>query len=105
MIPDDVCEEYANNTLIKKLTIQTFKEEQANIVLIEGEAEALEFLGNILLTQSRFEKNCSFSIGPNQAGYRFFTENSTHGIFIHRLPCTEKPGKVMAKPNRDREEG
>ncbi len=100
MIPDKVCAEYAEKKGMKKIAIQVFKDEEADMVLIEGEAEALEFLGNVLLAQARFEKDCSFFIGPNTAGYGFFTKNSTHGLYIHRLPCLEKPGLKLAKRNK-----
>jgi hypothetical protein len=107
MNPYDVCASYADKKRMKKLAVQTFTEEQegeeylAEFVLIEGEAEALEFLGNVLIAHARHGEECGFRFGPDVAGNTFFTNNSSHGIYIHRLPC-EKPGNVMAKPTRTR---
>lgn len=87
MRPDDVCEAYGNNKRWKRITIQI----DEDMVLVEGEAEALEFVGNLFLAQAKYEKDCSFFLGPKTAGRAFFTKKSTHGLYIHRLPCLEKP--------------
>ena len=101
MKPDAVCAAYAEKKRRKKLTIQTYKEKKtgADMVLIEGEADALEFLGNVLLAQAKFEKDCGFFFGPRTAGNAFFDrKRSTHGIYIHRLPCLEEENLKLAKP-------
>ncbi len=82
MKPDDVC---ANYTGAKKIHIRV----DDDIVVIEGEAEALEFIGNLFLAQARFERDCGFQICPTGGGNAFFTRESTHGLYIHRLPCDE----------------
>ncbi len=82
MKPDDICREYSAN---KKITIQI----EEDMIIIEGEAEALEFVGHLILAQARFDDDCSFFIGPKTAGRIFFTSQSSHGIYIHRLPCLE----------------
>jgi hypothetical protein len=99
MIPDHVCVEYADKKGLKKLTVQTYKEDEtgADMVLIEGQTDALEFLGNVLLAQAKFGKSCHFFFGPRTAGFRFFTKKSTHGIYIHRLPCDDKSGFKIPK--------
>ena len=99
MIPDTVCAKYAEKKRKKKLTVQTYREEEtgADMVLIEAEAEALEFLANVLRAQARFKKDCPFDFGPKSSGNVFFTKISTHGICMHRLPCVEKPGFKFAK--------
>lgn len=71
------------------------------MVLIEGEREALEFLGNLLLAQARYEKDCSFFIGPKSVGKVFFSRQSTFGFYIHRLPCLERRGLRMAVEPRE----
>jgi hypothetical protein len=81
--PDGVCEKYAEDQIIK-LTCRTTNNK---MILIEGSREALEFLGNLLIAQANFEKDCNFSIEPEGAGNTFFTEKSNVGLFIHRLPC------------------
>jgi hypothetical protein len=92
MIPDKICAKYAGENKVptkKKLTVKIIPEDENGpaIVLIEGEQEALEFLGRLLLSQARFKLDCGFQIGPKSAGNALFKRNSTHGIYIHRLPC------------------
>lgn len=82
--PDWACGAYSGN---KKITIKLIDD----MVLVEGEAEAIEFLGKLLLAQANEEKDCSLFLGPRSAGRSFFTKKSTHGFYIHRLPCREKP--------------
>jgi hypothetical protein len=104
MTPYTVCAKYAGENRVptnKKVTVQILKAdkgEMEDMVLIEGEATALEFLGKILIAQSQYKRDCSFFFGPHTAGNAFFTKISTHGIYIHRLPCLEKPGLKLAKP-------
>jgi hypothetical protein len=98
MTPDNTCAKYADTKGMKKVTFQVANWDGKDYVLIEGEAESLEFIGRVLIAQARSKKGCAFSIGPRTAGYKFFTKNSTHGLYIHRLPCMEEPGRKMAKP-------
>jgi hypothetical protein len=98
MIPDNLCAKYADTKGMKKVTVQVHHENEADMVLIEGEAEALEFIGKLIITQAKCKKDCSFFIGPDTAGKIFFTKNSTHGFYIHRLPCLEAPGLKLAEP-------
>lgn len=106
MKPDNVCAKYAGEGKVpqnRRLTVQMLKSRYGNetdLVLIEGEAEALEFLGKVLIAQSKYEKDCAFYFGPNTAGNAFFTNNSTLGFYIHRLPCQEEPGLKLARPVR-----
>jgi hypothetical protein len=103
MLPDDVCAEYAERQDKNRLTIQTYTDGEtgADMVLIEGEAGALEFLGNVLIAQAQFERDCTFFFGPKTSGFGFFTEDSTHGIYVHRLPCVDEAGFKMAKSKKD----
>ncbi len=104
MRPDTVCGKYADDgrlTAKKKLSVQLLVNKRGkptDLVLIEGEAGALEFLGKLLIAQAHYKKDCGFSIGPNSAGCAFFKKNSTLGFYIHRLPCLEETGLKMAKP-------
>jgi hypothetical protein len=66
-----------------KLTVRLLDDED---VLIEGASDALEFLGNLLLAQAN-DEICGRHIGPHTAGSRFFSDDSTKGIYIHRVPC------------------
>jgi hypothetical protein len=97
MTPYDVCTVYAEMKDKKKLVIQTYQEKGIDMVLIEGEDKALEFLGKILLAHSKYKEGCGFEIGPKSAGNVFFNKKkSTHGLYIHRLPCLEEPGKKLS---------
>ena len=84
MTPDEVCVSYADHNV--KVTCRLMDD----LVLLEGDREALEFLGNLLLAQANDERSCKKSIGPNGAGNVFFTEGSDLGIYIHRLPCEDE---------------
>jgi hypothetical protein len=81
MTPDEVCASYANREV--KITSRAMDDS----VLFEGDREALEFLGNLILAQANDERSCKKSIEPNGAGGVFFTDTSNLGIYIHRLPC------------------
>jgi hypothetical protein len=101
MIPYTICAKYAGEGKVptkKRLTIQTFKDNSGlDYILIEGESQALEFLGKVIIAQAKFKRHCDFDMGPKSAGCAFFKKNSTHGIYVHRLPCLNKPGFKMAK--------
>jgi hypothetical protein len=100
MKPDNVCGRYANQKPLKKLSVLTYHTEEPHedMVLIEGDAEALEFLGNILKGLAHTKTYCDFHFGPKQGGNIFFDKtHSTHGIYIHRLPCVDDPDFSMAK--------
>jgi hypothetical protein len=85
--PDEICEQYANTENMKKLNVTLIDNDT---VLIEGEAKALEFVGHLLLAQAKYKQDCGFQIGPKDAGSIFFNKKkSTHGFYIHRLPCLE----------------
>jgi hypothetical protein len=81
MMTDEVCASYANRGT--KITCQTMDDS----ILIEGNREALEFLGNLLLAQAQDLDCCHKSIAPNGPGSALFTKQSNIGIYIHRLPC------------------
>ncbi len=92
--PDSLCEKYANRNV--KVSCKMLDD---NTILLEGEREALEFLGNLLLAQARFELDCGFQIGPHGAGCALFTEESNMGIYIHRLPCIDGEVKGIGRAN------
>ena len=82
MTPDEVCASYADRKV--KITSRTLDDD---LVLLEGDREALEFLGNLFLAQANDERCCHNSLQPDGAGSAFFTDASNLGIYIHRLPC------------------
>jgi hypothetical protein len=77
--PDKVCSEFAELGL--KISVRDLDE----LVLIEGEPAALEFLGRLLIAQAHFTKDSGFQIGPTIAGQALFTDDSTRGFYIHVL--------------------
>jgi hypothetical protein len=64
--------------------------------LVEGNAAALEFLGQFILAHSRADKDdCNNGLHPRGAGNAWFTKESTLGFYLHKLPCAE--GHVLGK--------
>lgn len=61
-----------------------------NMVFIEGDAESLEFLGNLILAKSIEEYEFGCQIGPRVAGKIFFNRDSTHNLYIYRIPPQEE---------------
>lgn len=86
MSADEICENYARRKA--KVTVRILDDEN-DMILIEGDASALEFLGNLFLAQAS-ASDCGFQIAPNSAGKALFNPNSTLGIYIHRVPCMHK---------------
>ena len=84
MTPDEVCVRYADRNV--KITCRAMDDS----VLLEGDRDALEFLGHLLLAQANDERSCHKSIEPNGAGSILFTDASNLGIYVHRLPCDHK---------------
>ena len=85
MKTDDICDYYADKDT--KLTVRLLDEET---VLLEGTSEALTFLGKLLL--AHVEDNADGTqLGPNGPGQMLFSDQSTLGIYIHRLPCDQEP--------------
>jgi hypothetical protein len=83
--PDAVCKEYAKKRVRIKSSIT-----KGEYVLIEGNAQALEFVGKLFLAQAKFKSDCGFQMSPNGAGGGLFKKGSKIGLYIHRLPCLNK---------------
>ena len=66
-----------------------------NYILIEGDRVALKFLANLILAQVDSDYGCTLDLHPGGAGSNHFSEASTIGILIHRLPCDLHPGNVV----------
>ena len=84
MNPDKVLLRYLRHR--PKITIRVEKD----FVLIEGKNTALEMLGKVLIAQSKYDKDCGSQMSPKGAASKYFSKESTHGIYIHRLPCLNK---------------
>lgn len=85
--PDAVCVAFFEKAQGRsKLTIRQLEtDEQGTMtMLIEGNQEALEFLGNLLLAQAQCAADCGFQLTSSTF---FNSENQV--IYIHRLPCQD----------------
>ena len=90
---NDVVRLYSRKRKPPKLTIMKLNRDT---VLIEGDATALEFLGQFVLAHSRADKDdCHNGLHPRGAGNAWFTKESTLGFYLHKLPCDE--GTVLGK--------
>ncbi|HEX3074569.1 MAG TPA: hypothetical protein VHP30_13240 [Ignavibacteriales bacterium] len=81
----DVFKKYSRRKV--KLNIRTLDDDY---ILLEGSESSLKFLGELLIAQAEFKKDCGYQMAPNGAGSRWFDEKSERGIYIHRLPCLDK---------------
>ena len=96
MRPDDICATYAEKKGMKKLIVKLT--EDKDMVYIEGAPEALEFLGNLLISQANYKEDCSFFLSPKNPGGVFFNKRkSTLGIYIQRWPCDVEKHKHLVK--------
>ena len=89
--PDDVLDEFPEGRIV--LTTRTIPPLSAGdvpMIEIEGDAEALRFLGRLILAQADFPLDCGYGISPRGAGRIVFSANAELGIYIHRLPCMDQ---------------
>jgi len=103
MITDEVCVKYSNKFRRKKkkdklyVYVKNGRNYKDNMVFIEGDAESLEFLGNLLLAKSIEEDEYGSQIGPRVVGSIFFNRDSTHNLYIYRIPPQEEESDVKIK--------
>lgn len=57
-------------------------------VLLEGDAEALRFLGELLIAHAGQKADCGLQLHPGGPGSLHFDSGSNLGIYLHRIPCT-----------------
>ena len=78
----------------KKAAKLTVRKLDRATVLVEGDRTALEFLGNLLVACARSDEH-SVQLSPGGAGMNRFSKQSTLGLYVHKLPCTQErqPGK------------
>jgi hypothetical protein len=79
--PDEICEEFADKGT--QITIKMLGKD--NLLLFEGTADALEFLGRLFLSVAFDPKDTGFQISPSGPGKLLFSSNTSFGIYIHRL--------------------
>jgi hypothetical protein len=87
--PDDICARFAKKGMLKVALLPS-DDDAGDYILLEGSAEAYEFLGRLFLAHAKAH-DCGFQISPKGAGSALFKKDSTFGLYLHRLPCDEKP--------------
>lgn len=71
----------------KRTTKLTLRKLDKTTVLIEGDRDALGFLGKLLVALAH-SKEHSLQMSPKGAGKHRFSKKSTLGFYVHKLPCT-----------------
>jgi hypothetical protein len=96
---DDIVTSHADSK--SKLTLRTFTDKDDEFsqryVLVEGSADDLRFLAEVILAHANSDTGCSWGLHPNGAGCAHFSSASTVGIFLHKLPCDIHPDRSMAE--------
>ena len=83
---NDVLTEYSGRGI--ELTVRRLDACDGNdgpTILIEGDADAFNFLGELLIAHS-IESDDGFALSPHGPGSSFFKGDSTEGFYFHRLP-------------------
>jgi len=84
-----VFEKYA-----RKRTKVTVKKLDKNLVLVEGNRTAFEFLGELFLAFARSKNEHMVQIWPKGPGNARFTSQSKLGFYLPMLPCTLGKGRI-----------
>jgi len=83
---DNVSAAYADKGA--KITMRPLRTDP-NMILIEGDELAFEFLGRLFLAHSKAINGCGFSLDPHGAGCALYSKESVLGLALHRLPCDD----------------
>jgi len=86
--PDNICELYSGKGV--RLSLEVKAGGDGAYLLVEGDTQSLEFLGNLILSQAQFRGDCGFQILPSGAGKAFFSRNDGLGLYIHRVNARGK---------------
>jgi len=102
--PNEVCEVFCERGVSLRLEARTYELETSEelaqeYIIIEGNAEALRFLGELLVAQATFPNDCHCFIHPSGPGSVFFGDGASCGVSIHRLPCEHGDLRNCARPN------
>ena len=76
-----------------KRTKVTVKKLDKEVILVEGNRTAFEFLGELFLAFARSNEH-SVQIWPRGPGNARFTSQSTLGFYLHKLPCTYRKSRT-----------
>ena len=81
---DDVCVAYADKGA--QITVKPLPGTR-DLILIEGDALAFEFLGKLFLAHAKGISGCGLQIGPKYPGSALFSKKAKLGLYLHCLPC------------------
>lgn len=73
------------------------------LVLIEGGKKALEDLAKWILTHATGDEGCGRQMYPHGPGAAKFAKTSTHGIYLHLLPCDHPTEESERNGGRERQ--
>jgi hypothetical protein len=81
---DNVCVSYADKgAKIAVIPLQGTRD----LILIEGDRLAFEFLGRLFLAHAKGTNGCGLQIGPKYAGSALSSKKAKLGLYLHCLPC------------------
>ena len=82
---DNVCRD--NEDISVGLTLKIVEDDDGkpSMMLVEGPANALKFLAQLLNTVADEEAEDSFFISPSGAGAFHFSSTSELGVYIHKI--------------------
>ena len=86
---NQVLEEFAASGA--KIRLRKMRNEEdgysQDYLLIEGEPSALRSFAKFVLAFADSDSSCTWDLHPTSAGSALFSEDSSIGIFLHKLPC------------------
>jgi hypothetical protein len=85
---DAVCVTYAAKGA--KVTVKPVPK-APDLILIEGDSLAFEFLGRLFLAHAKTVNGCGCQIGPKYGGSALFSKKAKLGLYLHCLPCDSPP--------------
>jgi hypothetical protein len=96
LLTNEVCEKSVRKFLRKKRKDKLTIYVKDDTVFIEGDADALEFLGNYLIAKAKdTTDDFGSEIGARAAGNIFFNRSSsTHNLYIYRIPLSSAKSTV-----------
>jgi len=95
----------SRNTILDKLAKRkpkiTLRKLDRGTILIEGNSAGLKFLGHLIIAHAH-SHDCGDQMSPQGAGNQLFSQESTLGFYLHRIPCDHEPKKWQKRGSRRR---
>ena len=98
---DNVCVVYADKGA--KVTVKPLQGTR-DLILIEGDELAFEFLGRLFLAHAKSINGCGLQIGPKYAGSALFSKKAKLGLYLHCLPCDNDILKAREKTHANKKQ-